>query len=125
MLQMGEAYTINRDGYVYVYSPNGSVEGTMNRLVIFRAPKDKFVRRQEYEYFVSRERDGGAAWSKNIGDRKPVHEFPAGWANRFEHPYAWHPSVLWPKRRRELQRKDAEPSALVSSDERLGGPDDD
>jgi hypothetical protein len=95
MLQMGKGYELNTDGYVYVYAPNGSVEGTMNQLVIFRVPKDKVLRRQEYEYFVAREPDGGAKWSRDIADRKPVHEFPAGWVNKLEHPYAWHPSVVY------------------------------
>ena len=95
MLQMGKGYELNKDGYVYVYSPNGSVEGTMNQLVMFRVPKDKLLRRDEYEFFTSQEPDGGARWSKNIADRKPVQVFPAGLVNKFEHPYAWHPSVVY------------------------------
>jgi hypothetical protein len=94
MLQMGRAYQVNKDGYIYVYSPNGSVEGTMNQLVMFRVPKDKLLRRDAYEYFVAREGDG-AKWSHDINDRKPVYEFPSGWVNKFEHPYAWHPSIVY------------------------------
>ncbi len=95
MLQMGKAYELNRDGYIYAYSPNGSTEGTMNQLAMFRAPKDKLRQRDQYEFFVSRRDDGEATWSKNIADRKPVHVFPSGWVNKFEHPYAWHPSVVY------------------------------
>ncbi len=86
MLQMGKGYELDKDGYIYVYAPQGSVEGTMNQLAMFRVPKDKLLVRQEYEYFVSREPDGSAKWSRNIADRKPVYQFPAGWVNRFEHP---------------------------------------
>src|SRR5439155_4921123 len=52
MLQMGKAYSGNKDGYVYVYAPNGNDEGTMNQLVMFRVPKDKVRDRKAYEYFV-------------------------------------------------------------------------
>ena len=34
VLQMGKNYEWNTDGYVYVYSPNGNLDGTMNQLVI-------------------------------------------------------------------------------------------
>jgi hypothetical protein len=95
MLQMGKGYELNKDGHIYVYSPNGSTEDTMNQLVMFRVPKDKLRRRVEYEFFVSREPNGGATWSRSIADRQPVHVFPAGWVNKFEHPYAWHPSVVY------------------------------
>jgi len=37
-LQMGRAYQDNRDGYLYVYGPNGITEGSMNQLVMFRVP---------------------------------------------------------------------------------------
>ena len=95
MLQMGKGYELNKDNYIYVYSPNGSTEGTMNQLVMFRVPKDKLRRREEYEFFVSQEPDGGAKWSRNISDRRPVHVFPTGWVNKFDHPYAWHPSLVY------------------------------
>ncbi|HEX4591564.1 MAG TPA: DUF4185 domain-containing protein, partial [Gemmataceae bacterium] len=95
ILQMGKGYAHNRDGFVYVYSPNGNVEGTMNQLVMFRVPKDKLPDRGEYEYFAGRNDDGGAKWSRRIEDRRPVHTFPAGWVNKLEHPYSWHPSVVY------------------------------
>ncbi len=41
MLQMGKGYELNKDGYVYVYSPNGIVEGKMNELVMFRCRRTK------------------------------------------------------------------------------------
>lgn len=97
MLQMGQNYEHNRDGFVYVYAPNGYTEGTMNQLVMFRVPKDKILDRSAYEYFVSRNPDGTANWSSDITERSPVYTFPAGWVNKLSgsHPYAWHPSVVY------------------------------
>ena len=95
MLQMGKGYEKNKDGFVYVYTPNGGVEGKMNQLVMFRVPKDKLLQRGEYEFFVSRGEDGTATWSKKIEERKPVYTFPKGWVNKLKHPYSWHPSVVY------------------------------
>lgn len=45
MLQMGRGYDANRDGYAYVYAPNGNTDGTMNELVMFRVPVDRILDR--------------------------------------------------------------------------------
>lgn len=95
VLQMGRDYEHNRDGYVYLYAPNGSTEGTMNQLVLCRVRKDKLLDRAAYEFFVSRSDDGAARWSADIAARGVVHTFPAGWVNRNVHPYSWHPSVVY------------------------------
>jgi len=95
VLQMGRNYKLNRDGYVYVYGPNGNTDGTMNELVMFRVPKKQILSRGEYEYFAGLQSSGGARWDKDIGERKPVHSFPRGWVNTQLHPYAWHPSVVY------------------------------
>jgi len=95
ILQMGKGYAQNRDGYAYVYTPNGSTEGRMNQLVLFRAPKGRLGDRAAYEYFAGLGPDGGATWSAAMADHKPVHTFPAGWVNTGWHPYAWHPSVVY------------------------------
>jgi hypothetical protein len=94
-LQMGKNYEHNRDGYLYVYAPNGSREGTMNELVMFRVQKDRILDRSAYEYFVARSEDGSATWSTDISARRVVHTFPGGWVNAQIHPYAWHPSVVY------------------------------
>jgi hypothetical protein len=94
-LQMGRNYEANTDGYVYVYSPNGNTEGTMNQLVMFRVPKDLILEREAYEFFAGLDPQGEATWSKEIGDRGVVHTFPSGWVNVDLHPYAWHPSVVY------------------------------
>ena len=95
MLQMGRGYEHNRDGYVYGYSPNGNVEGTMNQLVLFRAPRNGVLDRSAYEFFASRTPSGGAEWSGDVERRGIVHTFPSGWVNTQIHPYAWHPSVVY------------------------------
>ena len=95
VLQMGKNYQANRDGYVYVYAPDGNRPGGMNRLNMFRVPKDRILHRQSYEYFVSGSDDGSARWSRNIEERGTVHAFPEGWVNTMVHPYAWHPSVVY------------------------------
>ena len=41
-----------RDGYVYLYAPNGNTEGTMNQLVLVRVPKDRILDRKAYEFFA-------------------------------------------------------------------------
>jgi hypothetical protein len=79
--QMGRDYRANRDGYIYVYAPNGSVDGLMNELVMFRVRIEHMLDRRAYEYFGGLRRDGRAHWVKNIEARAPVHVFPRGWVN--------------------------------------------
>jgi len=97
VLQMGRDYEQNKDGYVYIYSPNGSTEGTMNQLVMCRVKKDRILDRGAYEFFVGRRPDGSANWSKDIVERGVVQTFPSGWVNTKIHPYSWHPSVVYNK----------------------------
>jgi hypothetical protein len=102
-LQMGKAYADNKDGYAYLYAPNGNVDGKMNQLVMLRVKKDKILDRKEYEYFASRAANGSATWTKDINKRGVVHEFPKGWVNykigpgHSGHPYAWQPTVVYNK----------------------------
>jgi hypothetical protein len=95
VLQMGRNYEYNTDGFVYIYAPNGNTEGTMNQLVMCRAPVKQILDRSAYEFFVGRHPDGEAEWSASVDDRGVVHTFPSGWVNRSVHPYAWHPSVVY------------------------------
>jgi hypothetical protein len=80
-LQQGKAYAANRDGFIYVYGLNGSVDGLMNQLVMFRVPKDRLLDRAAYRFFAGRTREGGARWSPDIAERQAVHTFPRGWVN--------------------------------------------
>jgi hypothetical protein len=95
ILQMGRDYSLNTDGYVYVYAPDGIVDGTMNRLVMYRVPKDRILDRGAYEYFAGLDAAGDATWSSELADRAAVHTFPEGWINSGAHPYAWQPSVTY------------------------------
>ncbi len=94
-LQMGRNYEHNRDGYVYLYSPDGNTEGTMNRLVMCRVRRDRILERDAHEFFAGDAAGAEAAWSPDINDRGPVVVFPEGWVNTLIHPYAWHPSVVY------------------------------
>jgi hypothetical protein len=101
VLQVGQNYADNTDGYVYIYAPNGSVDGKMNQLALARAHKSRILQRSQYEYFVSTKPDGTAQWHSDIQARGIVHTFPKGWVNwaiggqHGGHPYAWQPSVVY------------------------------
>lgn len=103
LLQMGRNYEHNKDGYIYIYAPNGNEDGNMNQLVMLRVKKDRILKRPDYEYFVSLDPDGTANWDSDINKRGIVQTFPAGWVNwkigfpSGGHPYAWHPSVVYNK----------------------------
>ena len=94
-LQMGRGYEENRDGYVYLYAPNGNGVETMNQLVLCRVKKEEITNRANYEFFASRDENGAAQWTPDIAARGVVHTFPKGWVNTQLHPYAWHPSVVY------------------------------
>ncbi|GFE83713.1 hypothetical protein GCM10011487_57130 [Steroidobacter agaridevorans] len=95
ILQMGRNYEHNQDGYVYVYAPNGSTEGSMNELVMFRVQKARLLHRESYEYFAGLDSRGNPKWSPEISARVPSHVFPRGWVNTKKHPYAWQPSIAY------------------------------
>jgi len=80
-LQMGRDYGANRDGYIYVYGLNGSVDGRMNELVMLRVPIGEMLNRRAYEYFGGIAGNGSARWVKDIEARAAVHTFPRGWVN--------------------------------------------
>ncbi len=91
LLQMGKNYEHNRDRYVYGYAPHGNGAGAANQLAMFRVPQDSILDRAEYEFFVARNRDGSANWSKHIDERGVVLAFPQchwSWT-------CWHPSVVY------------------------------
>ncbi len=81
ILQMGRDYSANRDGFIYVYGPNGNVDGLMNQLVMYRVPIEKMPDRRAYEYFGGFGPGGKPLWSTDIAARRPVHVFPTGWVN--------------------------------------------
>lgn len=96
ILQMGRSYGANRDGYIYVYSPNGNSQETMNDLAMFRVPKGQLLHRGAYEYFGGLKSSGQAAWVKDITARRVVQSFPRGWvATSPGIPFSWFPSVVY------------------------------
>ncbi|WP_205700667.1 DUF4185 domain-containing protein [Croceicoccus sediminis] len=100
-LQMGPAYRENRDGFVYIYGLNGSVDGKMNELVLARVAAERIADRSAYEYFAGQSAQGDARWSASIDARQPIHRFPLGWVN-YTNLFpgdlvveSWLPSVVW------------------------------
>lgn len=81
ILQMGQDYRANRDGYIYVYGPNGNVDGRMNELMLFRVRIDEILDRRAYRFFAGLQPDGNPRWSERLDDRHPAHVFPRGWVN--------------------------------------------
>jgi hypothetical protein len=80
ILQYGAAKA-GPDGFVHVYGLNGSVDGRMNELVLFRARPQDLTNRQAYNFFAGHDRAGRPRWSADIAQRQPVHTFPRGWVN--------------------------------------------
>lgn len=81
ILQMGQNYSANRDGYIYVYGLNGNVDGLMNELVMFRVRTEEMLDRGAYEFFAGLQGDGQPRWDRDIAARRPTHVFPRGWVN--------------------------------------------
>jgi hypothetical protein len=90
--QHGRDNNAARDGYVYIYSPEGA---RSHELLLARVPRDRVGTRQAWEYFSGW--DGGTSqWSSALGDRKPIHTFPeAGENGDVFGWYSWLPSVVW------------------------------
>jgi len=86
--QFGKDYAQNRDGYVYLYSPNGGRRAHLLNLA--RVKIEHITERTRWEYFQARGPDGDAIWTHDLAQRGVVHTFPAGWGW-----YSWSPSVVW------------------------------
>ncbi|MEX0745259.1 MAG: DUF4185 domain-containing protein [Phycisphaeraceae bacterium] len=89
-LQAGRDYTDARDDYVYLYSPGGW--GREHQLLMARVPRDRVLDREVYEFFVGRDGDKVARWSRHITEAGPVHTYPTGYGW-----YSWLPSVVYNK----------------------------
>jgi hypothetical protein len=78
LIQFGPDYAGARDGYVYVVSQDGNDAYEYEPgIVLARVPKAEVANRAAYEFFAGM--DGASpAWSREISDRKPVFEDPAG-----------------------------------------------
>jgi hypothetical protein len=87
--QFGQDYSENRDGYVYLYSPEGKEKSS--NLNMAKVKKEDILDRSKWEYFTQINEKGEAEWI--VGDitkRGTVHQFPEGWGF-----YSWSPSVVW------------------------------
>lgn len=87
--QFGQDYRLNKDGYVYLYSPEGKLKSsTMN---MARVKKEDITDRSKWEYFIEHKDNGEAEWGLgDISKRGVVYQFPEGWGF-----YSWSPSVVW------------------------------
>jgi hypothetical protein len=92
-LQQGSDNSQARDGYVYIYSPEGAHS---NQLLLARAPKERLGERAAWEYFLGSDGDK-ATWTHDLAHRGHIMEFPAKNAegNYFFGWYSWLPSVVW------------------------------
>jgi CubicO group peptidase (beta-lactamase class C family) len=72
-LNFGKDYAGARDRYVYVYSPDAdSAYAPADRMVLARVPKGSLRRREAYEFFRGRRRDGSPVWTKDVKERGAV-----------------------------------------------------
>jgi CubicO group peptidase (beta-lactamase class C family) len=76
-LNFGKNYAGARDGWVYVYSPDGdSAYQPADRMVLARVPKGEIRRREAYEFFRGLDPEGQPLWSKEIAERAAVFRHP-------------------------------------------------
>lgn len=91
-VQSGQDHRASRDGYVYVYSPEGS---RSNQLLLARVREDQVGNRSAWQYF-SGWSGSTPQWNSNIEARQPNMVLPernaAGQHFGF---YSWLPSVVW------------------------------
>ena len=91
-VQRGRDNTAAKDGYLYIYSPEGA---HTHRLMLARVSKERLGVRSAWQYFTGYDKSQ-PQWSPNIQARQPAHIFPKksqdgnyfGW-------YSWLPSVVW------------------------------
>lgn len=87
--QYGKDYSENKDGYIYIYSPEGKLKAA--NLNMARVKKEDILDRNKWEYFTQINENGEAEWVMgDITKRGIVHKFPEGWGF-----YSWSPSVVW------------------------------
>ena len=76
-LQFGRGYSGARDGFVYVYSPDAPGAYTAaDRMALARAPKDRLLERDAWEFFAGRDARGSPIFSPDVARRAAVFESP-------------------------------------------------
>ncbi|HEV2121867.1 MAG TPA: DUF4185 domain-containing protein [Chloroflexota bacterium] len=76
-LQAGKDYRQAQDSYVYVYSPHENRRRANGSLDLARVPVGDVVEGGAYEYFAGLEGSGGARWTRDIAQRRPVFAYAA------------------------------------------------
>ncbi len=72
-LNFGKNYAGARDGFVYIYSPDGDTAyDPADRMVLARVPQTRIAERAAYEFFVALDARGAPTWSANIARRGAV-----------------------------------------------------
>ena len=78
-LNFGKDYAGARDGYVYIYSPDGdSAYRAADRMVLARVPKGRIAERGAYEFFKGPGEAGMPLWSEDIAERRAVFSHAGG-----------------------------------------------
>lgn len=91
-VQNGKDNQASKDGYVYIYSPEGA---KAHELLLARAPADQLGNRNTWQYFAGWN-GNQPLWSGNLDQRQPNMYLPQQ-NNRGEYFgwYSWLPSVVW------------------------------
>ena len=91
-VQSGQDHRASKDGYVYVYAPEGS---NSHELQLARVPAAQLGQRSAWQYFSGWNR-GNATWSKDINSRRANLVLPErNAAGEYFGWYSWLPSVVW------------------------------
>ncbi len=91
-VQNGQAGSASKDGYIYIYSPEGS---NTSKLLLARVKKEDFEVRSNWEYFKSWN-NSTPVWTSDINQRGAVHQYPDKSKNHYYFGwYSWLPSVVW------------------------------
>lgn len=72
-INMGQAYTLNRDGYVYAFGVGTEASWTARTVYLARVPREAILDYNAYEYFIGR--NGSIPqWSPNQEQAQPVED---------------------------------------------------
>jgi hypothetical protein len=72
-VNFGRDYAGARDDYVYAYSHDGPRADTpADRFALLRAPKDRLMEPDAWEFFVGIGAEGGPTWSREMAERGAV-----------------------------------------------------
>ncbi len=92
-VQEGQTNSANKDGYIYIYSPEGAQS---NKLTLARVKKENLGIRSKWQYFKKYGSKNKPLWTSEISERGTVYEFPRKNSNgHYFGWYSWLPSVVW------------------------------